>query len=62
MTVSATDIPFLHSIEVARLYIQVVLPIYQGIATSHSSLPRRRGRVPLEGKWAYTFPIIIFGV
>jgi hypothetical protein len=31
------------------LYPQVVLPICQGIATSHSSLPRRRGRVPLRG-------------
>jgi hypothetical protein len=49
MTVSTADIPVLHSAEVAHLYPQVVLPICQGIATSHSSLPRRRGRVPLRG-------------
>jgi hypothetical protein len=49
MTVSTTDIPVLHSAEVAHLYPQVMLPICQGIATSHSSLPRRRGRVALRG-------------
>jgi hypothetical protein len=31
------------------LYPQVVLPICQGIATSNSSLPRRRGMVALRG-------------
>jgi hypothetical protein len=45
MTVGTADILVLHSIEVALLYPQVVLPICQGIATSHSSLLRRRGRV-----------------
>jgi hypothetical protein len=45
MTMSTADIPVLHSVEVAHLYPQVMLPICQGIATSHSSLPRRRGRV-----------------
>jgi hypothetical protein len=49
MTMSTTDIPVLQSIEVAHLYPQVMLPIYQGIVTSHSCLPRRRGRVPLRG-------------
>jgi hypothetical protein len=49
MIVSMDDIPVLHSGEVAHLYPQVVLPICQGIATSHSSLPRRRGRVALRG-------------
>jgi hypothetical protein len=49
MTVSTTNIPVLHSIEVAHLYTQVMLPICQGIATSRSSLPRRRGRVALRG-------------
>jgi hypothetical protein len=49
MTMSTADKPVLHSTEVAHLYPQVVLPICQGIATSHSSLPRRRGRVPLRG-------------
>jgi hypothetical protein len=33
MTVSMADIPVLHSIEVALLYPQVMLPICQGVAT-----------------------------
>jgi hypothetical protein len=33
MTVSTPDIPVLYSAEVAHLYPQVMLPIYQGIAT-----------------------------
>jgi hypothetical protein len=49
MTVSTADIPILHSTEVAHLYPQVMLPICQGITTSHSSLLRRRGRVTLRG-------------
>jgi hypothetical protein len=49
MTVSTTDIPILHSAEVARLYPQVMLPICQGITTSHTPLPRKRGRVTLRG-------------
>jgi hypothetical protein len=36
MTVSTADIPVLHSVEVAHLYPQVMLPICQGIATSHT--------------------------
>jgi hypothetical protein len=31
MTVSTTDIPILHSAEVAHLYPQVMLPVYQGV-------------------------------
>jgi hypothetical protein len=31
MTVSTTDIPVLHSIEVVHLYPQVVLPICHGV-------------------------------
>jgi hypothetical protein len=49
MTASTTDITILHSAEVAHLYPQVMLPICQGIATSHSSLPRRQDRVELRG-------------
>jgi hypothetical protein len=49
MTVSTADIPILHSAEVAHLYPQVMLPICQGTATSHTPLPRRRGRVRLRG-------------
>jgi hypothetical protein len=48
MTVSTTDILVLHSAEIAHLYPQVVLLICQGIVTSHSSLLRKRGRVPLQ--------------
>jgi hypothetical protein len=49
MTVSTADIPVLHSAEAAHLYPQVMLPICQGIATSHKPLSRRRGRVTLRG-------------
>jgi hypothetical protein len=49
MTVSTASIPVLHSTEVAHLYPQVMLPICQGIATSHTPLPSRRGRVTLRG-------------
>jgi hypothetical protein len=49
MTVSTADIPVLHSVEVVHLYLQVMLPIYQGIASSHTPLPRKRGRVTLRG-------------
>jgi hypothetical protein len=48
MTVSMADIPVLHSAEVAQLYPQVLLPICQEIATSHTPLPRKRGRVTLR--------------
>jgi hypothetical protein len=33
MTVSTADIPILHSVEVAHLYPQFMLPICQGIMT-----------------------------
>jgi hypothetical protein len=49
MTVNMADIPVLHYVQVVHLYPQVMLPICQGIATSRSSLPRRRGRVALRG-------------
>jgi hypothetical protein len=57
MTVSTADMPVLHSAEVAHIYPQVVLPICQGITTSHSSLPRRRGRVPLRA--LYKVPLAL---
>jgi hypothetical protein len=47
MTVSMADILVLHSVEVAHLYPQVMLPSCQGIATSHTPLRRKRGRVTL---------------
>jgi hypothetical protein len=31
MTVSSTDIPVLHSVEIVHLYPQVMLPIYHGV-------------------------------
>jgi hypothetical protein len=49
MTVSTASIPILHSAEVAHLYPQIMLPICQGITTSHTPLSRRRGRVTLRG-------------
>jgi hypothetical protein len=49
MTVSTADIPVLHSEDVAHLYTQVMLPICQGITTSHTPLSRKRGRVTLQG-------------
>jgi hypothetical protein len=55
MTVSTTDIPVLHSADVAHLYPQVMLPICQGIVTSHTPLPRKRGRITLRG--LYKFPL-----
>jgi hypothetical protein len=55
MTVSTADIPVLHSAETAHLYQQVMLPIRQGIATSHTPLPRKRGRVTLQG--LYNVPL-----
>jgi hypothetical protein len=48
ITVSTASIPVLHSVEVAHLYPQVMLPICQEIMTSHTTLPRRRGRVTLR--------------
>jgi hypothetical protein len=51
------DIPVLHSTEVAHLYPQVMLPICQGIATFHTPLPRRRGRVTLRG--LYKVPLAL---
>jgi hypothetical protein len=49
MTVSMASIPVLQPTEVAHLYPQVILSICQGIATSHTPLLRRRGRVTLRG-------------
>jgi hypothetical protein len=49
MTVSMADIPVLHSADVAHIYPQVMLPICQGITTSHTPLPRKRGWITLRG-------------
>jgi hypothetical protein len=57
MTVSTADIPVLHSKEVVHLYPQVMLPICQGIATFHTPLPRKRGRVTLRG--LYKVPLVL---
>jgi hypothetical protein len=46
---STADIPVLHFAEVAHLYPQVMLPICQGIVTSHTPLTRKRGSVTLRG-------------
>jgi hypothetical protein len=49
MTVSTSDIPVLHSPEVAHLYPQVVFPFAIGLIGPHTPLPRKRGKVPLRG-------------
>jgi hypothetical protein len=57
MTMSTADILVLHSAEVAHIYPQVLLPICQGIMTSHTPLPRKRGRVTLRG--LYKVPLAL---
>jgi hypothetical protein len=52
--VNTASIPVLQSAEVTHLYPQVMLPICQGISTSHTPLPRRRGRVTLRGLYKVT--------
>jgi hypothetical protein len=49
MTVSTAHIPVLHSIEVAHLYPQVVLPICHGVDRTPYTSTNKRGRVPLRG-------------
>jgi hypothetical protein len=49
MTVSTASIPVLHSAEVVHLYPQVVLPFAMGLIGPLTPLPRKRGRVPLQG-------------
>jgi|SRR5688500_18989766 hypothetical protein len=49
MTVSTTDIPVLHSAKVVHLYPQVMLPHLPRDRDSHTPLPRKRGRVTLQG-------------
>jgi hypothetical protein len=46
MTVSTTDIPVLHSIEVAHLYPQVALPIYHEVVWTSYTFTKeaRQGR------------------
>jgi hypothetical protein len=56
MTVSTTSIPVLHSVEVAHLYPQVVLPICHGVDQTPYR-PRKRGRVPLRG--LYKVPLAL---
>jgi hypothetical protein len=49
MTVSTTDIPVLHSVEVAHLYPQVVLPIFHGAVRTPYTSTKKQGRVALRG-------------
>jgi hypothetical protein len=43
MTVSTASIPVLHSVEVAHLYPQVVLPIFHGVdQTPYTSIKEAR--------------------
>jgi hypothetical protein len=57
MTMSTASIPVLHSAKAAHLYPQVMLPICQWIVTSHTPLPRKRGRVTLRG--LYKVPLAL---
>jgi hypothetical protein len=62
MTVSTTDIPVLHSAEVAHLYPQVMLPIYQGMATPYTSTKEvRQGNTtrPLQSSTSFRKPAIV---
>jgi hypothetical protein len=63
MTVSTTDIPVLHSVEVAHLYPQVVLPICHGVDRNPytSSKEARQGTTtrPLQSFTSFRKPATV---
>jgi hypothetical protein len=63
MTMSTTDIPVLHSAEVAHLYPQVVLPIFHGVdQTPYTSTKEaRQGTItrPLQSSTSFRKPAIV---
>jgi hypothetical protein len=65
MTVSTTDIPVLHSAEVAHLYPQVVLPICHGVDRTPytSSKEARQGTTtrPLQSSTSFRKPATVLG-
>jgi hypothetical protein len=64
MTVSTTDIPVLHSTEVAHLYPQVMLPIYHGVvrAPYTSTKEVRQGNTtrPLQSSTSFRKPTTVY--
>jgi hypothetical protein len=64
MTVSTTDIPVLHSVEVTHLYPQVMLPIYQGVMNPiHLYKKVRQGNTtrPLQSSTSLRKPATVLG-
>jgi hypothetical protein len=65
MSVSTTDIPILHSVEVAHLYPQVVLPICHGVdQTPYTSTKEaRQGTTmrPLQSSTNFRKPTTVLG-
>jgi hypothetical protein len=63
MTVSTTDIPVLHSAEVAHLYPQVMLPICHEVvrAPYTSTEEARQGNTtrPLQSSTSFRKPVIV---
>jgi hypothetical protein len=63
MTVSTTDIPVLHSAEVAHLYPQVVLPICHGVdQTPYTSTKEARQSTttrPLQSSTSFRKPATV---
>jgi hypothetical protein len=64
MTVSTTDIPVLHTVEVAHLYPQVVLPICHGVdRTPYTSTKEaRQGTTtrPLQSSTSFRKPVTVY--
>ena len=65
MIVSMTDIPVLHSPEVAHFYLQVVLPIFHGadLTPYTSTKEARQGTTmrPLQSSTSFRKPAIVLG-
>jgi hypothetical protein len=54
MTVSTTDMPVIHSPEVAHLYPQVMLPIYHGVVRApNTSNEEARYTRPLQSSTSF---------
>jgi hypothetical protein len=62
MNVSTADISVLHSEEVAHLYPQVMLPIYQGVMNPYTSTKEaRQGNTtrPLQSSTSFRKPATV---
>jgi hypothetical protein len=64
MTVSTTDIPVLHSVEVAHLYPQVKLPICHGVVwapyTTNEDAMQGNSMMPLQSSTSFRKPATIY--